>query len=291
MVFTSIDLTLVPNVAHYRRPNLTWVSSTVVSVETGLDGTSGDAVIMFPDGNIRTETSSSRYQMTISQNAVFTNATLGSNQGGLRTGSVTSNTWYACYAVKVTTFTANWVLVADTVLPIQANYSTLNTNFGTNGWLYLGLIRYGDGLNFTTSILNFFQTGNMTIICPQNNSFNYGGDNPGPQMATTAGATSLTYTYAAGTGNLQVPNNIGMVYWGVTFGGSGSNIDCFVTSQFNGHIPLFRGEMVTGDGYYVHFFYPATMGIGTQSSISAGISIWLEGWTDLALGVGSNPFL
>ena len=287
---TTFDLIQLPSIARYRRPNLIWSSSTLVSVETGIvDGTSGDATILFSDGNLRTETSASRYDMIITQNAVFNNASLGNNQGGLRTGSATSNTWYACYAVKCTQFPANWVLVADTVLPIPSNYATLNTNFGFNSWNYLGLIRYGDNDNFTSSIINFVQTGNVTILLPQTNAFNYGGGGCGIQMAFTSAASSLAYTYSAGTGSTNIANNISQVYWGFYASQAGASPWVVVSTQFNTHALLTSLSYPNTELGMSQIWSPASGGLSLTNSGSGELAIYIAGWTDNALGVGSNP--
>lgn len=47
----------VDSLMTWRRPVLKYGSATTVSVESGLDGTSGDIPMVFPDGSYRTETS------------------------------------------------------------------------------------------------------------------------------------------------------------------------------------------------------------------------------------------
>lgn len=277
----------------YRRPNLVYSSSTVATLETGLDGTSGDAVILFPDGNQRTETSSSRYNMTITQNAVFTNATLGSNQGGLRTGSVSSNTWYACYAVKITTFTANWVMVADTVLPLQSNYSTLNTNFGTNSWVYLGMIRYGDGISGATGIVKFVQAGQKTVF---NNNVNPSVQRShGIQFASTSGATSLTYTYSAGTNGTSIPNNITEIDWIVqsaAYSSAAFNLRLDVQDSSSTWWLLSVNTSNTSTTYPIPAVVPNDgLAVVTTGAPSLAYDILLSGMVDTVLGVGSNPLL
>ena len=221
---TDTQLGYLPNLFSYRRPPLVYLSGTVVSIQTGLDGTAGDVAIRFPDGQLRTETSSSRYNMNIAQNAVFTNATLGNNQGGLRTGAAAANTWYFMYAVKVTTFAANWVMVADTVTPVQANYATLNSNFGTNGWVYLGVLPYGDGSLSTTAFAKFSMSGGRVSF---RNSLSSASTTRGIRLATTAGATALTWTYASGTsiGSGQIPSHLTIGDLAVDTGASSTQIN------------------------------------------------------------------
>lgn len=287
---TSIDPSLISSLASllkYRRPNLVWSSNTAVLTELGLDGTSGDATILFPDGQFRTETGSGRYTMTISQNAVFNNATLGSNQGGLRTGSAAANTWYACYAVKVTTFSANWVLVADTVLPIQANYSTLNSNFGTNGWVYLGMIRYGDQSANTTAILNFQQQGNSTYFLNVPGS----GSPSGIEFASNGSATSLTYSTSAGTSGLTIPNNLTTLVWvGQVFIGVASNVNGFL-QPLNSSVLLHASQVPSNGDWSAQGIIAASAGARVTSSVTASMALWLGGFFDNVLGVSGNSIL
>lgn len=289
MVFTTIDKSLIPAIAaicRYRRPNLVYNSGTIVSMETGLDGTAGDGVIMFPDGDVRTETSSTRYNMTISQNAVFNNVTLGSNQGGLRTGSATNNTWYSMYAVKVTTFAANWVLVADTIVPVQANYATLNTNFGVNGWVYLGVLPYGqnDGTGNIFPVFNM--CGNRITLRNSNGS---SSENTTGVTLTVASTSVLAWAYAAGTSlsSGQVPAQL---VFGSFVSDNQSSTAMFLSSASN---KIFFLDDVSTlyvqcamDKPLVDGFRVSTVGTGTTQ-----LTIVLFSYIDGVLGVGSNPLL
>src|SRR4051812_44558629 len=59
----------VDKLNNYRRPVLQYSSGTVVNLETGINGTSGQAQILFPDGTLRTDSTSSRINLTMSQTA------------------------------------------------------------------------------------------------------------------------------------------------------------------------------------------------------------------------------
>jgi hypothetical protein len=287
---TNTQLTYLPNLFSYRRPVLTYSSGSVVATETGLDGTSGDGVILFSDGSLRTDSSTTRIQCTLTQNAVFTNATRGNNQGGLRTGSVASDTWYWFYAVKVTTFATDWVLVADVVAPTQANYSTLNTNFGTNGWVYLGVLPYGDAAGSTNAIPKFRWSGNrVELIHPTTGSANQG---TGVRLATTSSATSLTWNYATGsTVGTDVPANVFL-----------GNIAAAYTTSTNGTSSRAYGSSTSG------LKYQNTLNPGTDITVPVGFmdlsdgivldaggtinfDIYLTGYVDQVLGIGSNPLI
>jgi hypothetical protein len=193
------DLTFNPNLGGYRRPNLTYVSGTTASLETGLDGTSGEAAVLFPDLSLIKDSTSGHIVLNLAQVA-----SLGASpQSGLDTGSVVNNTWYAVYAVKANS-AANFVLVASTNMPVQANYATLNSNFGTNGWVYLGMIRYGDQSGVANAIVKFTQTNGVTITRNVNSPSGLGIFN-GILLASSASASSLAWAYASGTTGATIP--------------------------------------------------------------------------------------
>lgn len=262
---------------HYRRPTLQWSSITQVNTENVV--TSGQIDVLFPDGEYRTETSATLYNFVITRNAVLT----GSKQSGLRTSlSEATNTWYALYAVKAQDSTGI-VVVGDTVLPLLANFSTLNSNFGTNGWVYLGLIRNGDNSGATGDILNFVQAGNMTIF-KNATAGGHGMTISGIILATTASATSLTYTYSSGTGTTDIPGNIGLAnYEGDRGNVSASwSIDNAANtfSRFSLNSPGIGGTTV---------WAPATDGVHVTFGTTTSGTICLYGFIDTVLGVGSNP--
>jgi hypothetical protein len=281
---TALEVATKQYVDHYstwRRPVLQSASVTTVTVESGLDGTSGDIPILFSDGSVRTETSATRTTFDITRNAVLT--TSGA-QSGLRASlSEAANTWYALYAVKVTDLSTQWCTVGDTTLPLQSNYATLNSNFGTNGWVYLGMIRNGDNSGATSDILNFVQCGNTTVfknVCTGNviNAV-------GLRLATSASATSLTYTTSSGTGTTAIPNHVTIIgYYAAAGTGSGS-------VEF-GHGSVTE-EWASGSGgarFATRLFTQVADAKLTNGSASS-MDIHLFGWIDGVLGVGSNPLI
>lgn len=282
---TALQLTTKQYVDHYstyRRPNLQFGSITTVAVESGLDGVSGDIPIQFPDGTMRTETSITRTTFNITRNAVLTTAAA---QSGLRTSlSETANVWYALYAVKVTDSSTQWCTVGDTVLPLQANYATLNSNFGTSGWVYLGMIRNGDNSGATSDILVFYQNGNLSIF--DNNAAGNLANSTGIRLATTASASSLTYTYAAGTGTTQIPAHISTVIWtGVSGGGSGNAL--FSNSANSWQYAQGAGAQKFG----ARLVAGAASGAFLSNGSAVAMDIYIAGYVDGVLGVGSNPLL
>lgn len=271
----------------YRRPVLQYSSGTVVNMETGINGTSGQARILFPDGNLRTDSTSGRINCNLAQVAALS----GSAQSGLRTGSQTANTWYSFYAVKVTDSTTNFVMVADTVLPLQANFSTLNVNFGTNGWVYLGTLANGDKNAATNVILSFTMIGNCVILRNTNNgnAQQCSGILIGTQ--SIAGAT-LTVSYATGTniGTPQFPNQFGMAYMIIAHNNGAQDITSVLDSAGN-----IRRAVLQSPSTGANFTFPVTVplldGIQVTGSASNKRDIFLSAYWDGVLGVGSNPIL
>ncbi len=272
----------VDHYSTYRRPNLQQNSSTVVNVETGLDGTSGDCTILFPDGNLRTDTVAGRIQCNLAQVAALS----GSWQSGLRTGSVANNTWYAIYAVKTTDNASHWVAVADTVLPLQANFSTLNSNFGASGWVYLGMIRNGDNGSTATGILSFKQSGHVTKFTNVATGFNAFVGN-GILFATVLSAATLTYTYSAGTGAAAIPNHLLLMYVTGAAGG-GSTVTQILNS--GGTINYWLTGGATGV-LTPPILIDTTGGAKVTNGSSVPMDIYFNGFIDPVLGVGSNPIL
>lgn len=289
---TALEVATKQYVDHYstwRYPRLVYGSATTVSVESGLDGTSGNIPMLFPDGTVRTETSTTRTTFDITRNCALS----GSAQSGLRaTLSEATNTWYALYAVKVTDTTTTWVTVGDTVVPIQANYATLNSNFGTNGWVYLGYIRNGDNSGATGDICQFYMSGNTTLFV---NSVTAPVTNvnamSGTVLASVAASTAnLTYTYSAGTGTTNIPNTIGHVLWHVAMNGSAESV-VIIGKQSPSTNVAYNAKNAT-NVYQSQVWSPATSGlIFVPNSVSSNYAIALAGFTDNVLGVGSHPLL
>lgn len=210
----KVDGTDVTTWMGYRRPNLSRTGATTIDVENNT-GTANQTSILFPDGTIRSVTentaSTHKYRrFTITATAEFIT---GTEDSGLYTGlSEAANTWYAMYAVKSQIDSSKFVLVGTTTLPLQANYATLNTNLGTDSWVYLGMVRNGDGSAGNSDLLPFNQSGGVTYFTNQVTtatlSSSVVGGMAGIIMATNASATSLTWAYATGTGSAQIPNHL-----------------------------------------------------------------------------------
>lgn len=280
----------VDHLTNYRRPVLVYSSGTVIAIETGLDGTSGDCTILFPDGNLRTDTVTGRIQCNLAQVAALS----GSWQSGLRTGTVAANTWYSIYAVKTTDNSSHWVAVADTVIPTQGNFATLNSNFGTNGWVYLGVIPYGDNAGATTAVPTFVMSGNTVyfrnVCAAASLAVN------GVVLTTATTQTSITYTYAAGTalGSGQTPAHVllGMLCVGKNYDAVGRGMRIVNAAGNTNYGLMIDGATSLG----TMFRYFGALSTGMQaldynSGSGQNYDVTLQGYIDSVLGVGSNPIL
>ena len=162
----------------------------------------------------------------------------------------------------------------------------MNSTFGTNAWVYLGLLRNGDNSGATGDILNFVQSGNYVFFINAA-TMNAAENSRGIRLATTAGATSVSYTYASGTGAAQIPAHITQVVYGAAIG---TNPAASSIQNQAGTLIWTRFNIATR----VHFFAPlapASEGFQTACTNSQGQDIVLGGYLDGALGLGSNPQL
>lgn len=167
--------------------------------------TANQTSVRFRDGEVRTVTEdtslTSKYRRCIiTETAEFTS---GTENSGIRSGlSEATNTWYAVYAVKSLIDATKFVLVMDTTYPDLANISTLNSRYGTNGWEYMFSRRNGDASGATGDLLSVIQNGRMFTF---NNAISTGVATPGLLLASSSGSTTLTWSYAAGTGASEIP--------------------------------------------------------------------------------------
>lgn len=190
------------NFFNYKKPEISSMTTTTVTPRAGGNGSTSSVPVRFKDGELRTETVSSRMVFDITRNAILTS---GTAQSGLRTSlSEANNTWYHIYAVKVSGSTTQWVAVGDTTSPVAANFATLDSAYGANGWEYLYTVKNGDNSGATGDLLACKQIGNKFVFV---NSCSAGVAMPG-LILKTANGTANTWTYASGTGNEQVPLNI-----------------------------------------------------------------------------------
>ncbi len=281
----------VDTYASYGRPTLVFSSVTKVVVEENT-GTSNQTKILFPDGNLRTVTEdpgvTNKYRVfDITATAEFTS---GTEDSGIRSGiSEANNTWYAIYAVKSLINSSNFVLAGDTTLPLRSAFSTLNSRYGTNSWVYLGMIRNGDGGTSNADILSFFQSGGTTMF----SNLGTGHNNlpvMGILLATSASATTLTYTWANGTGSAEIPDNIGHVHYSASAGAAATTFS--MNTQINSQNTVYSRLTSTATAKNkVLVFAPATAGVNLTMGSGTTMDIGLEGFVDFVLGVGSNPLV
>jgi hypothetical protein len=275
-------------------PNLEWVSVTTVRVKANT-GTANQTKILFPDGELRTVTedtgSANKYRLfDITATANFTS---GTEDSGLRTSlSETVNNWYVIYAVKSQINSANFVLVGDQTFPTVGNFSTLNTRYGTSSWRPLGYIRNGDGAGATGDIVNFVQEGNLTLFVNLITSANLNaaplGGTVGVKMATTASATSLTWSPAAGSGATNIPDTV-RAGWVRGFGHSYTGSLRLTDDAQNRSYAILPNI----SNSYQQAFAGLSAGfkIDGTGGTAAAWDIVLYGFIDNALGIGSNPIL
>jgi len=257
----------------YRRPILGRVSATEVEAQESLTGTSGDVKIVFPDGTTRITNNGTLTRFDITRNAVLS----GSKQSGLRTSlSEANNTWYNIYAVKATD-SDDLILVGDTIVPASGNFATLNSNFGTNGWRYLGLIRNGDSASTPGDIVSFEHAGPLTIF--DNEAVGSAENGAGILLADSASATSLTYTFAEGTGDLDIPNHIEHIYIQVSAAIGATGVDMLVRAGDSSR-PYYSRETATGAFTGIYPPVRAQNGINAALGTAKALSIYLRGFID-----------
>lgn len=261
---------------NYRRPQLIWTSVTTVDISVAIPASPNRAVVIFPDGERREE--GVTRQFIITQNAVLTTS---GKQTGLRTSlSEATNTWYAIYAVKCSDG-PGFVLVGDTTLPSHATISTLDGFYGTDSWVYLGMIRNGDNAGATGDILDFVQSGSFTLLrnlCSPS-AFN----TVGLKLATSASTASLTYTVTNGIGTTDIPNHIeNQLYQVAATGGTGNH-------NVRNSAGTKMMHSVIGTGNLSARVWCANDGINISSGSAVAMDILLAGWNDPVLGVGANP--
>lgn len=271
----------VANLFGYRRPSLTYISATQVDVENNT-GTANQTTIVFPDGTIRSVTentgSTHKYRrFDITATAEFTT---GTEDSGLYNGlSEGTNTWYAIYAVKSTIDAAKFVLVGTTTQPTQANYATLNSNLGTNGWVYLGMIRNGDQKSATTDIVAFIQTGGTVQF---KNAVVPTGSLSMTGIVLAGGTNSAAYSYTTGTDNTGMPVHFRVVTYSA--GTTQTSAASMYIQDSAGNITFARHSSASIGVIPVPM--PVAGGCKTGDNVGGGASfqITLSGWLDPLLG-------
>jgi hypothetical protein len=283
----AVITSTIPSLTAYRKPGLVWYTGSTIALDTSTYSTANTAQLLFPDGVMRTEAQGGNFRMNATQTANWGN---GTQQGGIRPTEVVNgaNTWENFYAV-VSTMTGNttdFVLVGSTFTPIPANISSLNSFFGTNTWTYEGAWPYGDGSGATTTFPKCFMNGNMTSCW--NAASSNGASMPGVRLATTAAATSLSWSYTSGTSiaSGQVPPQltIGTIACGNGTGTMNINDSGVATTPF-----LSSSNPGTNQIAYIAD-WPLVAGVRcANGGNNTSYDIFLRTWRDSSLGMGSNP--
>ena len=261
------------SLVRFRRPSLVYSSSTEVTIESGLyTGTSTDYTMLFPDGSLRTVTSATYAKFNITRSADFSGSGL---QSGLRSGlSEVTDTWYAIYAVKCDDGTS-FVLVGDTTFP--SSVSTLDTRYGSNGWVYIGMIRNGDNSSITGNIISFSHSGETTIF-NKNTTTTERARLAGLRLATTTGDT-LSWTYSSGSTGSSIPAHIRIGYIGV----EGDQSESLSISYNDGYTSnyLYASAYVGNTlPLAAHVMMDITKGVYAEQGNGFGLSIYLAGFKD-----------
>lgn len=278
--FDASQTNYLTNLLKGRRPALKYVSASTVEVELGTyTGSTSAAEILFPDGDLRSTTSTTRYRGDITR-------VYSQTQSGLRSGSELSDTWYSCFAVKTT---VDWVMVFDPIPMSSGNIATINGYYGVNSWVYLGIIRNGNVAGVVNDIVDFHMTGNRTQFRNMSYISAASGRNAiGIRYAAASGVTSQTYTYTPGMSSLEVPSQIGYVLWYVSHAQITREL-MTGTSAFNpasGTSTIYSCVVSTGLGSTSNqIWLPAADGVGYGNSGGAtgNGTIILQGWVDNAL--------
>jgi hypothetical protein len=197
----------------YRKPVLVYSTSTVINLEQN-SGTTDQTVLALPKYVIAvTETidANSKYRSASISNTAngYDSDDTGAARGGKRQGlTLTTNSWYAVYGTRVrygSDAGNKFIMVIDDTLPTQANWSTLDTRYGTEEWVYLGLIRYGYGANQTDSaIIPFVYTNKGWCYFTGNGGTSYNGGLVLAQSTADANDSPL-YTVADSMSGQSIP--------------------------------------------------------------------------------------
>ena len=193
----SQEVSLLFLLSRYRKPRLQFTSSDVVTAEDNTN-VAGTVVIM---GRDRLWT---LYDTTCSL-AADANGYLSGHAGTAVSGLLvadtrTANRWYYIYAVEVQGGTqadgTYCILVATETSPETSNITTLNTAFGANKWVYMGVIRngYNDGTN--TNVIVPFDVDESGFLMFRDTTVSSEGK--GVTLASSSDTSDLEYAINIG---------------------------------------------------------------------------------------------
>lgn len=211
----------------YKKPVLEWAGTESIKIQAN-SSTTNETVIFFPNfvaAVTEVANGSAKYRQAAVYEAAngYGAADTGNARGGRRSGvSVTTNSWYACYACKVrsgnnySATTANFILVFDTTLPTVANETTLNGYYGEGNYVYLGLVRYGFGAIGVSSSIPKFVYSNKGWCYFYEKSTGYGGVDLAYSTVDADDTGTPFYTLASGTSGQVIPETVGHVSLQIT---------------------------------------------------------------------------
>jgi hypothetical protein len=110
----------------------------------------------------------------------------------------------------------------------------------------------------------------------------------GVELATTASATTLAWTYAAGTGAAQIPGNLFIVVFGFT---RAADANGFWVGGSDGTTRMQRFAGAAGVVQQGEQLMGALDGLLMTGSNAVAHTIYLAAYWDIVLGVGSNPLI
>lgn len=271
---------------NYRRPVLKYASATQFDIENNT-GTANETRIVFPDGTERsvTEDTSSAHKFRRFDITATATYVSGTEDSGLRSGvSEVDNTWYCIYAIKSQINTSNFILSGDSTIPKQSNIPTLDSRYGENSWVYLGLIRNNGDFDIT----KFTQAGNRTVF--RDNSA--GGTQKVPGHFIMTGSAPNTYTISRGTGNLDFPDQIETVD---LIAAPGDSADTYRLRTQSGVYAAGPNDDSVAMGSFTNMFPVPDISLADDIAadfVLGGATLFavvVLGYTDHVLGPGFNP--
>jgi hypothetical protein len=281
--------TLNAAITHYSPPDLIYIATGTVDITTNT-GTANRTCILFPDGDYRcvtenTATTNKYRRFIITDTANYTS---GTEDSGLKSTFIgTNDTFYWIYAVKSQINTANYILEGTTTPALSSNYSTLDGLYGTNGWVYIGKIRYGDNSGVDNDIVAFVMHGPVMIYNSACTAGSSGRNGIGLLMANATSASSLDFTFTTGVTGKVVPSDV--THWWVS-----RNINVGSTGVGNMYqAAAVGGNSYTAIGYSTNnmmqtHLVPAGINVGADGPAGSNFNFYMYGYYDGALGGGSD---
>lgn len=283
----------------YKKPVLVYVNSTDIDIENNTE-TGYESLIVFPTGPVAvTENTSSTHKFRRLKTSATANGYSASHTGdadsGLRTGlSLSANTWYFIYAARVqygNDAGNNFILIMDDTSPIQANESTLNSRYGANEWVYMGMVRRGFGAYTTTTLVPFQQdrSGWTYFIDRASSGYMYGVVINDTTVSTTT--NTAQWTFSTADSGYGVPSIVAAVKVDLVAVEDGDGycagtweLGTSTTSRLF-QLPSFYND--TSSSHTYSFKVPATSGltISGKRSVSSSLddfysTVYLSGFLD-----------